>query len=410
MTNKREDEAQKGRDSRDPRPASLIAALFCALAGVALFVIPNGRTMAIGSAIDPGKPRVVRVADAAQLRSALANARGGEDIRLAPGDYGQLVVQGRKFPTEVRIASETADRPARFTGINIADSSRLTLEGLSSGRPLAGGEANWTELNGISNSQNITFKTVRFHGSPDNDPSNDGYGLFVRNSQGIRVEDSVFTELGKAVMVAAGDDITVVRSKFSTIREDGINTAGVVKLLIDRNQFSDFFPQPGDHPDAIQLYNARQKRGQSDVRITNNVILQGNGRGGQGIWIADPQSFGFQDLVISNNLIEATGWWNGIGVVGATGVVITGNTLISDEGDEKTLWVRLEQSSNVTLKNNVFEALVIGKANSGLSVADNLDLSKAGGSRRKTPKSSAASDISAMVFPGVGYQPPQSQD
>src|SRR3546814_9925789 len=49
----------------------------------------------------PGIASAVTISSAAQLASALKAAKGGETFDLAPGNYGALLIQSRRFSTPV---------------------------------------------------------------------------------------------------------------------------------------------------------------------------------------------------------------------------------------------------------------------------------------------------------------------
>lgn len=345
----------------------------------------------------------VRVSDAAQLSAAIGRAKGGETILLAPGRYGDVVIDRRDFAKPVTIRGPEPGS-AIIDTLQVRGSANLEFANLSFGRAKRAGEPDWMTLNRVTGSRGVRFANVTVHGSDDDDPSNDGYGFTVTDSQGVRFAGSAFRDLWKALMIVGSTDVEVTGSRFTGLREDGINAAGCEGLTIDGNHFEDFRPLPGGHPDAIQLYTAQQQRGQSRIRITNNVIMQGRGSGVQGIWIADPKSFGYRDVVIANNLIQSNDMWNGIGLVGVTGAKVTGNTLLSRDGDEKTLWVRIAESSDVELSDNVYETLRIDKDVTGLRESGNLDLSKPGSGRRRPPKAGAPSSAADLIVPGIGYK------
>lgn len=343
----------------------------------------------------------VRVSNGVQLAAAIKNARGGETIQLAAGRYGDVVIDQRNFARPVTIGAAEA-AAATIETLQVRGSRNIAFRDIAMGRARRPGEPDWMTLHRVSDSQAISFTGVTVHGSDDDNPSNDGYGVTVTNSQDVTFAKSVFRDLWKALMLVGSTRVEVSGSRFVTLREDGINAAGCEDLVIDGNHFEDFRPLAGGHPDAIQLYSAQQKRGQARIRITNNVILQGKGSGVQGIWIADPKTYGYRDVTIANNLIHSNDMWNGIGIVGVTGARIIGNTLVSSDRDEKTLWVRIAQSSDVELSNNVFETLRVDGV-TGLREAGNVDLSKPGSAKRRPRKANGPATAADLIVPGAGY-------
>lgn len=346
----------------------------------------------------------VRVSNATQLAAAIKNVKGGETIQLAAGRYGDVVIDQRDFARPVTIGAVEGGT-ATIETLQVRGSRNIAFRDIAMGRAKRPGEPDWMTLHRINDSSGISFTNVTVHGSDDDDPSNDGYGVTVTNSQDVAFTKSVFRDLWKALMIVGSTRVEVSGSRFVALREDGINASGCEDLVIDANHFEDFRPLAGGHPDAIQLYSAQQKRGQARIRITNNVILQGKGSGVQGIWIADPKTYGYRDVTIANNLIHSNDMWNGIGIVGVTGARITGNTLVSSGRDEKTLWVRIGESSDVELSDNVFETLRIDQNVTGLRQSGNVDLSKPGQSRRRPAKADAPASAADLVVSGAGYKP-----
>src|SRR3546814_10326622 len=64
----------------------------------------------------PGIASAVTISSAAQLASALKAAKGGETFDLAPGNYGALLIQSRRFSTPVTFRSIDPSKPAVFSG------------------------------------------------------------------------------------------------------------------------------------------------------------------------------------------------------------------------------------------------------------------------------------------------------
>jgi hypothetical protein len=60
---------------------------------------------------------IINVSSAAGLMSALTNARGGETIVLASGNYGDLNLSSRTFASAVTIKSADPGDPAKIGGV-----------------------------------------------------------------------------------------------------------------------------------------------------------------------------------------------------------------------------------------------------------------------------------------------------
>src|SRR3546814_4497685 len=67
----------------------------------------------------PGIASAVTIPSSAQLASALKAAKWGETFDLAPGNYGALLIQSRRFSTPVTFRSLDPSTPAVFSGQSV---------------------------------------------------------------------------------------------------------------------------------------------------------------------------------------------------------------------------------------------------------------------------------------------------
>lgn len=349
----------------------------------------------------------IRVADRARLLAVLAGAKGGETIELEPGSYGDLSLNSRQFARPITIQSRDPARPARFDGASISKSKNVVVRDVSLGRGLAPGEPEYTQLNSVGDSENVRFERVHFHGSIDNDAGNDGWGLYVIRVKGLVVQGSRFEEFHRAYIVENSSDITIEGNSFERIRSDGGDFAAVENVVVRGNRYTNFQPKEGDHPDAIQFWTNGQTRGSANILIENNVVLQGAGVGPQGIFIADEVgTLPYRNLVIRNNLIYSDDEWEAIMVAGAADVEISNNTVLSDRGNAKTAWIRVEKNGEVIVRDNVMVRWVPGQ-NRTVRYENNVVLSENWGKARRMRNFAAGrgGEPADFVLPGVGYQP-----
>ncbi|QHL89682.1 hypothetical protein GVO57_01140 [Sphingomonas changnyeongensis] len=350
---------------------------------------------------------VITVTDRAQLDAALARASGGETILLAPGSYGTLALNSRSFAADVTIASADAGNPARLDGVHVNGSRNILFRGLDIGRALAPGEPEWTQLATVTNAENIRFDSVSLHGSLDGNAGNDGWGLYVTGTRGFALTGSNVQELMRAFVIEQSSDIRIADNLIHRIRSDGGDFAAVDGVVIENNLYRDFQPSAGDHADAIQFWTAGQTRGSSNVLIRNNVVLQGNGTGTQGIFIRDEQGrLPHSNVRIENNLIYSSDQFEGISVEGAIGVAIIGNTVVSPTSDAKRLWIRVDRVDGALIARNVTDDLLIGTA-TGLAQSDNAVLHGLDGQDVFLPRinAGAGAAIADLIVPGMGFQP-----
>lgn len=138
--------------------------------------------------------KIINVANAAQLASAIASARGGETILLAPGNYGALTIKGRMLADTVTIKSADPLHDAVISDLRVNLSSGFRFEDIDLSRPLAKGEADFTQAAYISSSSNIQIVGMDFRGSMDGNAANDGTALRITGGQNISVTGSTFEQ------------------------------------------------------------------------------------------------------------------------------------------------------------------------------------------------------------------------
>lgn len=353
---------------------------------------------------------VITAANDRELAEAISRAQPGDVIELTGRSYALVNVFGKNFARPVRIVSRDPAAPATVRRVRVSGSSGVEISDVSIGGPLQAGERDWTKAGEVYNSNQVRFARVKFHGSLDGDPGNDGWGLFVRDCSDITVEDSTFTEFFRAVVFERDKNIRLLRNSFDRIRSDGSNFAGVQNVVIDGNRFSNFFPIGQDHADAIQFWTTHQTQSSTDIVITNNVILPGEGAGIQGIFMRDEQKrFPYQRVRISNNLLYGSDQWHGIAIGNAEDVEVVGNTVVSSPEDKKVYWIAVSQVRRGRVEDNVTDRLSVSD-NEDVQVDSNSDFS-AGASSRKIPnlRAGRVARPEDLIFPGKGYRPVAAQ-
>lgn len=317
---------------------------------------------------------IINVSTASQLTSALTSARGGDTIRLAAGDYDNVSIQNFRPTSRVTLISADAANPAHFDTLTVRSSQNLTFKNLDIGRGLAAGEAEHTQLTQVRDSSTIVFDSNLIHGSLDGNPQNDGDGLFVEGVTGLTVTNNIFKELGRGTVVSTITNLQVSGNKFLDLRSDALDADDSRNILIEDNLFKGFYPQGSDHPDAIQFHNLGATEWMENITIRNNMLLPGGTGSPQGIWISDPGTTGFRNLLIENNLLWGQGLYNGIGLSGVQNAKVIGNTVLSPTSDDKLMWIRVGASANIDLIHNVAEEYVIQGGVTNLRQEGNINL------------------------------------
>ena len=349
------------------------------------------------------------VSNATELQSALTKAIGGDTVLLAGGNYGTVTLSKRVYASNVTIQSASTTNQAHFDGLTVSGSKNLTLSGLDLGRALNVGEkAEYTTFNKIYSSTNISLVNNTIHGSRDGISTNDGNGLLVRDSNYFTMSGNTFDNLYRGSFIQRGANHVVKDNLYTDLRVDGATFAAVDRTTVEGNTFRDFHWIAGDHPDGIQFWNTNETRGSTNVTIKNNVVMQHDGVGTQGIWISDAGAYGYKNFVIENNLVYGNDLWNGISVNGGTGIKILGNSILSSSGDSKQFWIRLSNTSQVVVQHNATDNIQILSGVTGLTQSDNLILAKTPSAKSLFHDLLSPDSVQDLIVSGYGYQIPNT--
>ncbi|MBB3892063.1 nitrous oxidase accessory protein NosD [Phenylobacterium haematophilum] len=254
----------------------------------------------------------VTVRNALTLTLAMKTASPGATVVLAPGDYGQIALSDLNFGTPVTLVA----KDAQTAGFVLKNVTGLRVVGLNVvlDQPGAGRLA-------VNDSQNIQFSGLTARGLPT------GQGLFFTKSRNIRVEKSSFSGFRNGIVLSNCYDVAIEGSTFRRLGADGVTSNGTSRLLIKGNDFADFAPTPGSHPDAVQLFTRNTTASAEDITIVGNRIRRGSGGIMQGIFITDQVgTLPYRRVVIRDNIIEGS-MYNGIALMHAEDVEVSGNTV-----------------------------------------------------------------------------------
>ena len=349
---------------------------------------------------------IFNVTNAAGLTAALAAAKGGDLINLAGGNYGDLSIRDFKPASSVVIRSADPTNPAHFDTMVIRSSQNLTFRGLDIGRGLNTGEADYTQLTAVRDSARIVFDGNRFHGSMDGNPQNDGYGLVTTGVTALTLTNNTFEQLGRGAVLSNVSNMQVSDNRFLDLRSDAVNVDGSQNAVIENNIFQGFYPIAGDHPDAIQVHNLGYDKPLTNLTIRNNALLPGGTGGPQGIWIAAPGTHGFKNIVIENNLLYGAGSYNGIGLAGVTGAIVSNNTVISPTTDDKVMWIRISNSSDIAMTDNVAEDFIIESTATNVRSTGDVNLRLTPSLRNQMANVDTPVRPADLLVPDVGFQLP----
>lgn len=300
------------------------------------------------------------VSSADGLIAALANAVPGDTIALAPGDYGDVVLDGYNFSANVTITSQQPNSPATFDTLFVKNSSYITFDNIAVHHVISEGEPDWSSAFRIDKSDHIAVVNSEVSGSADGNHVNDGQGLLFLDSSNILVDGNRFHDLKTGLSVGRSEFIEVKNNSFFDIRSDGADFANVRHVIVDSNTFTNFHPafELGDHPDMIQLWNDGAYGDMHDIIINDNELMQGSGGNVQGIFIQGaltkpdgPSPPLLHDLIISGNTIDL-GAAQGIWLSDVDAALVTGNTLTQIDGGSSVPSIRTDHTSNTKVELN----------------------------------------------------------
>jgi hypothetical protein len=293
----------------------------------------------------------------AALTAALSSAHDGDTILLQAGTYNGVTVNNLSFANGITIASADPAHQAVLTNFDMNNDSGITFSNLEFNAQAPG----YYVFN-FSNLTNVHFDHLNVHGSMDGNPVGDAEGFAISGSTNVSVTNSEFQQLERAVGINTSSNVTFSNNNVHDVVVTGVMFAQVANVTINGNLFSNFYPEAGDHPDAIQFLTRGTTSPSHDITITNNVIYRGAGSATQGIFFRDQlTTMNYQNVTIANNLIDGTGY-SGIAVDHIHNLAVTGNTLVSNPGDTNRTWISIDTSDAVSVTNN--QAVLIGVSGS----------------------------------------------
>ena len=273
--------------------------------------------------------RTMAVADDEALRKAIATARSGDRITLAPGTYASLEIRNRRI-TGAPVTITGKD--ARISAIALVASSGWALDGLTIGGALQ----TRARVVYVQDSSDIAVRNSLIHGlTVNNDPWDDGsVGIGLRKASKVEVTGNRFRDVGLGFVAASSSDIRFEGNSIAYVRE-GTNWTAVRNATIRCNRISHVYPNwlRGEHPDAIQGWPSRDG-GNEDMLIEGNALLLGGPRAVQGIFIQGPYKPGqnleqgkMRNITVRDNIYYGASR-HGVMISGVDNVLIERNTVL----------------------------------------------------------------------------------
>lgn len=297
------------------------------------------------AAAEQAATRTVSTSD--QLMKAVAAAKPGDVIAVAPGRYDGLAFSGLTFSTPVTItAANRASRPV-LSNFNVNDSQGLTFSGFE----LLALPGYWSFR--ITGSKAITLQGLTLHAA-GGDLNNAPQGILVQNSPGLTIANSEFSGVHTALSISFSDGLTVRENHFHDLRSDAINVSQAKGVTISGNYIHDLVAVGADHPDAIQMWTG-PKGALADIKVQGNLIVKGAPNASpQGLYISDSDGLGLNGVTVTDNLMIGLSY-NGAAIMAsaarpATGIQILNNRVISSLGGESR--IRLDHAAAPIVRGN----------------------------------------------------------
>lgn len=358
----------------------------------------GGTSSTSGSGTTTGT--TITVSTAAELLTALQNAKGGESIVLKSGSYGTLSLVDQKniftqYAADVTIKSEDPAHPAVLTGLDLHGVGNLKLDGIKFDYTALAGAATYAAPFHVTACANVTITNSLFDGdiakglNALDDGFGTGIGLQVSGSSNITVTNNEFLNWYRAGTFNSTSNLTVSGNNVHDMASDGFDFADVDNVIISKNHIHDFFMSPNTtaHPDMIQFWTSGTTSPSTNVQIFDNYLDMGAGVPVQSIFIrnqlvdqglAGTEMF-YQNFVISNNLIIG-GQSHGITVGEISGLVVDNNTLlqhgtIADGGTVSVPQINIAATATgVTVTDNVLAMLnaLLNSPPAGWVVSNNV--------------------------------------
>ncbi len=240
----------------------------------------------------------------ATLAAVLLSAKGGEEVRLAPGDYGDVTLRRRVFAEPLRIVSPEP-RAARLRSIALRECEGVTFDGLavlytpdmttvpdtavvylqkSKRIRLVNGEvASGPAVNGVPETAEALDKTQNVIGWPT------CHGVTVIACEDVLIQGNEIHHLYRGMNVG-GQGTTIADNEIHHTRKSAI-VGGGFDLLIEENHLHSAKPwrygdtaRGGDHGDWIAIWNGGPTP-LTNIKVKTNRMETGDGEPMMGGWV-----------------------------------------------------------------------------------------------------------------------------
>lgn len=167
-----------------------------------------------------------------------------------------------------------------------------------------------------------------------------------------KITNSTFTNVGAGVGITASSYIKVIGNKVVGATKDGYDIYNDHHVLVANNSCAGSHPQPGAHPDCVQLASTKGLPRQSDIKVIDNIAT---GRT-QGFTSFYGSATGSLRITMSGNIVNSL-MPQGVACYGCVDSFITGNFLSAQPGAPHFVNLNVIGGLNNVVANNKLGSL-----------------------------------------------------
>ncbi len=343
---------------------------------------------------------VFQVSTIQELSTALKQAKGGDEIKLAAGHYGDLSVRNTSFSSAVTITAADVENPPVFNTIGLWKVDKLTFDGIFLDFVPTATTLEWSTAFKASHSSDISVINSTLTGGPavagidpDLPAGSQGAsgikGLPIGAAMGflwstnITVENNTISEFSAGVRFNSVDGIVFNGNEIHDVRKVPVGGADVDNVVMEGNYFHDLVPWKlgglGDHSDFVHFWTTpTQTEPSSNMVFKDNLFVQGDGAAPLGIYLDNNNNTtGFENIVVQGNVIH-NGSAGGLRMEDVNGLQILDNTFLQSSGGPKNAPNILldEGTKNVLIDGNILPGIaglaMNDPSGNNIVIADNV--------------------------------------
>jgi hypothetical protein len=266
------------------------------------------------------------VSGTVELQEALK--AGVRIISLQPGSYPDVRIEGLRSAAPIIITAADAKSPPVVHRLSVSDASNIVFDRLEF-RPQSADAADSAMVE-LKTAANIEFRRISML-VPEAMMDKRFQGMVISGSTGVRVSDSVFEGLERAVAMQKSSGLTIEHNRFGKLGAAAIGLVECSDVSIIANRAGGFRPEVAGTPSFVQSSTRGAAAASRNIKIADNVLIQDTPRISQGVVFGNEARIDYEMLQIAGNII-VLGGPNGLTVERGRKVVIERNILLDPTG------------------------------------------------------------------------------